>query len=101
MTETKSDPKNGERLGECAVIIEKGKTTDVRVQIASFEGHRYLDVRMFFVADATSRAPSPKGCTLPLHRIPELRAALEKAEARAIELGLLEHEPEPTEAAAA
>ena len=103
MTETKSDPKNGARLAECTVIIEKGRTTDVRVGLSEYKGRVYLDIRTYVVGDATGdRKPTRKGITLPLDKIPELRVALAALHREAIDLGLLEDDiPEPVEAAAA
>jgi len=103
MTKAENTPKNGDRADEKISIIEKGRTSDVRVSLSEYNGRTYLDIRTHVVVDASGRRmPTRKGCTLPIGKIPELRAALEKAEAAAIDLGLLEDDnPEPIEAVAA
>ena len=102
MTANNSTPGNADQPNEPLAVIEKGKTVDVRVTLAEYNGRRYLDVRQLVVVDATGdRAPTRKGVTLAVDKIPELRAALEKAETAARDLGLLGNEPEDIEAAAA
>ncbi len=102
MTETKSDTKNGDRADEPISIIEKGRTSDVRVSLSEYNGRTYLDIRTHVVVDATGdRVPTRKGITLAINKIPELREAIEAAEAEARELGLLTDEPKPVEDVAA
>ena len=85
------------------LVIEKGRTTDVRIGLSEYQGRVYLNVRTYVVGDATGdRKPTRKGITLPLDKISELRAALAAVHREAIDLGLLEDDtPEPIEAAAA
>jgi hypothetical protein len=87
---TQENGENGDRADEPISIIEKGRTSDVRVSLNEFHGRSYLDIRTHVVVDAMGdRVPTRKGCTLPVGKIPELRAALEKAEAEARDRGLL------------
>ena len=101
-TREKSDPEYSERPGKLIAVIEKGRTVDVRVNLIEYQGQLFIDLRTFRVVDALGdRVATRKGVRLPVGKIPELRAALEKAEAVARERGLLECEPETIEAAAA
>ncbi len=62
MTGAENTQKNGEsgdRADEPISIIEKGRTSDVRVSINEFHGRSYLDIRTHVVVDATGdRVPS-------------------------------------------
>jgi hypothetical protein len=76
-------------------ILEKGKTRDLRAQLMTYHGHKYLDLRTFVVTDASDeRSPTKKGVTVPIDKIPELRELLEQAEAAASEAGLLTDDAE-------
>ena len=98
---TKNVLETSERPSEPIAIIEKARTVDVRVSLSEYNGRVYLDIRTHVVVDATGdRVPTRKGVTLPIDKIPELRATLEKAETAARDLGLLEDEPKDAEAVA-
>ena len=76
-------------------ILEKGKTRDLRAQLTTYHGHKYLELRTFVVTDASDeRAPTKKGITCPVNLIPELRQFLEQAEAAARATGLLSDDAE-------
>ena len=59
MTKAENTPKigetakNGDRADEPISIIEKGRTSDVRVSLSEFHGRSYLDIRTHVVVDAT------------------------------------------------
>ncbi len=93
MTKTENTQKNGENgdhADEPISIIEKGRTSDVRVSLNEFRGRTFLDIRTHVVVDATGdRVPTRKGVTLPIDKIPQLREAIKAIEAEARELGLL------------
>ena len=69
--------------------IEKGATTELRVQIREYRGTTFVDVRTYATNDATGKAPTHKGVTLPPDKLGELIAALQEAEARALAAGLI------------
>jgi hypothetical protein len=62
----------------------------VRVQLSEFESKTIVDIRMWFTAPDGTLKPSAKGLSCVVLRLPELAAALVKAERKARELGLLE-----------
>jgi hypothetical protein len=74
------------------VIAEIAKRGDdvVRVSLTEFNGKSLIDVRVFVPYKATGKiGPTPKGVSLRLDRLPELVAALQKAEQQARAAGLL------------
>jgi hypothetical protein len=61
----------------------------VFVQIKSYEGVVFCDIRQFFQNDAGQSCPTKKGVALTLRKLPELVELLEKTLVKARELGLL------------
>lgn len=57
-----------------------------------YEGRAILHVRTYFTDKAGKLAPTRKGIAIAAARLPDLHAALGKAMAKAIELGLLKDE---------
>ena len=79
-------------MSEPIAIIPKHTGADVRVTLAGFKGEPVIDVREY--ADArfgsvTSRAPTAKGCCLPVRKLPALIEALEAARDQAEREGLI------------
>lgn len=72
--------------------IWKGRRRNnhVRVTLKRFEGRPIVDVRQFFVTVDGRSQPTTRGVAIDVRRLPELRKALEKAEAKALELDLIE-----------
>jgi hypothetical protein len=73
------------------VIAEIAKgDAQVRIALDEFKGNRTVDVRVFeqFTA-AKAYMPTKRGVTLGLAKLPELVRALQDAEAKARELGLI------------
>ena len=73
-------------------VIERGKTSDIRVRLLKFHDQPFVDIRMFVVTDATERAPTKKGITLPPTLVPELIEALQMAEREARAAGFIPSE---------
>ena len=69
--------------------IEKSATTELRVQIREYRGTTFVDIRTYATSDATGRAPTHKGVTVPPERLGELIAALQEAETQAQAAGLI------------
>jgi hypothetical protein len=61
----------------------------VVVQLREFEGVALLDVRKYYTGRDGKMAPTKKGLSITIRRLPELAGALAKAEHKARELGLL------------
>jgi hypothetical protein len=64
----------------------------VVVQLREYEGRALVDVRVNFSAPDGHLRPTPKGLSIVVARLPQLAAALVKAEKKARELGLLDGE---------
>jgi len=64
----------------------------VRVTLSTFETVNLFDVREFFTNKDGVLCPSKKGIACNILRLPEMIAALQKAQRKAIELGLLKDE---------
>jgi hypothetical protein len=62
----------------------------VRVQFREYEGCLLVDVRKHYTAADGKLTPTSRGIAITIRRLPELAAALAKAELKARELGLLE-----------
>jgi hypothetical protein len=62
------------------------------IQLREYEGRALVDVRKHFTAKDGTMQPTKKGLSIVVARLPELAAALTKAAAKAVELGLLEGE---------
>jgi hypothetical protein len=60
------------------------------VQIKQFERGTFLDIRQFFTGDDGKSLPTKKGIAVGLHKLDELAGLINKAIAKARELGLLE-----------
>jgi Transcriptional Coactivator p15 (PC4) len=64
----------------------------VIVQLCEYEGHVLADARVNFTNQEGKLQPTGKGISISAHRLPELAAALAKAERKARELGLIKGE---------
>lgn len=62
----------------------------IRVTLSTFEGINICDIRQFFTDPEGKMRATKKGVALNVRLLPELAAALAKAERQARELGLLE-----------
>ena len=72
------------------------------VSLSQFESHNLINVREYFTGNDGCMRPSKKGLAMSLRRLPELAAAVDKALAKARELGLIDGQDgasEPSEAA--
>lgn len=70
----------------------RGRNESVHVSLSEYEGHPLINVRIYSTgADGIDR-PTPKGVSMSVRKLPDLAAALAKAEAKARELGLIRNE---------
>jgi Transcriptional Coactivator p15 (PC4) len=65
----------------------------IEVSLKSFEGNNLCDVRMYVMRGGVL-LPSTKGVSVVIPRLPDLAAAINKALAKAKELGLLDDQGE-------
>jgi hypothetical protein len=64
----------------------------VAVQIKSYQGVVFCDIRQFFENDVGQNCPTKKGIAITLRKLPELVSLLEKAIEKATQLGLVSQE---------
>ena len=60
--------------------------------LRSYEGRAFADIRVYYTNSSGVLAPTPKGITFALNKLPEVAKALSKMCAEARELGLLKIE---------
>jgi Transcriptional Coactivator p15 (PC4) len=65
------------------------RSEHVRVSLSEYDNHKLVNIRIWFTGPDGIDRPTYKGVSLVVKRLPELAAALNKALARAQELGLL------------
>ena len=71
--------------------FEKNSREEIRVQLREFKGHQLLDIRTFyFTAEGGEPKPSPKGISLSLKLLPQLKEAILEAERVLKDAGLLD-----------
>jgi Transcriptional Coactivator p15 (PC4) len=64
----------------------------VIVTLSTYEGRNLVDLRTHFTNKEGKLNPTPRGLSIVVLRLPELAAAVNKALAKARELGLLDPE---------
>jgi Transcriptional Coactivator p15 (PC4) len=64
----------------------------VVIQLSSYEGHNLIDLRTHSMSSDGKLLPTKKGLAVSILRLPELAKAINKALARAVELGLIDGE---------
>jgi hypothetical protein len=74
--------------------LTKNKREAVIVALSEFRGVKLIDVRVFASTEEGDK-PTPKGLSLDIRRLPDLRAAIERAEDEARKLGLIKPEDGP------
>ena len=81
-------------LAEPLVVFQmwKGRQRNecIRATLSRYQGKPVFDVRVFFTSKTGHMLPTKKGVMVAIENLPALRKALEKAEAKAIDLDLLE-----------
>lgn len=70
-----TDYMDGDEYGLLVATLSKGKTSELRVSINEYKGHRYIDIREFFQVDGVPR-PTKRGITLSVDRYLELLEAV-------------------------
>jgi Transcriptional Coactivator p15 (PC4) len=75
----------------------RNRKQSIVVAIKSYEGHTFLDCRLFGTNAEGQSVPTAKGVTISMARLEEFSAAITKSLAKARELGLLDGESEASE----
>jgi hypothetical protein len=57
--------------------ISKNKTEEVRISLDEFKGHRFLNMRIFYLDKEGEMHPTRKGITFPPSLLTELKKALD------------------------
>lgn len=73
--------------------IQKNAREELRVSVEEFRGVPLVNMRVFYKHPLGDMRPGKQGVALRLELLPELRHALEEAEAEARRQGLLEAAP--------
>jgi hypothetical protein len=62
----------------------------IRITLENYEGHDLVSIRQFFTTADNKLAPTKKGVSIAVSRLPDLEAAVTKALNKARELGLID-----------
>ncbi|MEH2468836.1 hypothetical protein V1281_001908 [Nitrobacteraceae bacterium AZCC 2161] len=68
----------------------RDRTQSIVLTLKEFEGHIFLDCRVFGTDRQGKSVPTPKGITVGRLRLPDFFKAIRKAEKRALDLGLID-----------
>jgi hypothetical protein len=77
---------------ECSKFWANRRGEAVIISLREFKSVLIVDVRKHFSASDGTLRPMRQGIALSIRKLPELAAALAKAERKAVELGLLADE---------
>lgn len=78
--------------------FEKNSREEIRVQLREFKGHQLLDIRTFyFTSEGGEPKPSPKGISLAIRLMPQLKEAILEADRVLKEAGLLDSDGQVVE----
>jgi hypothetical protein len=69
---------------------DRDRRNSIVVSIKQYEGHVFLDCRIFGTNSEGQTVPTAKGVTVGMGGLPEFLRAVQKAHAKAIELGLID-----------
>ncbi|UQR67718.1 hypothetical protein LRP30_21765 [Bradyrhizobium sp. C-145] len=67
----------------------RNRKQTIVIAIKHYEGHTFLDCRMFGTNEQGQSVPTQRGVTVGIARLPEFAAGVAKALAKARELGLI------------
>jgi hypothetical protein len=77
---------------EVAKFFKNRRKEVIVVSLSTFEGRNIVDVRQHFHNEQGQMRPTGKGVAMVVLRLPELAASINKALAKARELGLLDND---------
>jgi hypothetical protein len=75
---------------EVAKFFKNRRKDVIVVSLSTFEGRNIVDVRQHFHNEKGQMRPTSKGVAMVVLRLPDLAKAINKAMAKALELGLLD-----------
>jgi hypothetical protein len=67
----------------------RDRKNSIVVSIKQYEGHTFLDCRLFGTNSEGQSVPTAKGVTVGMARLPEFVSAIQKSLVKARELGLI------------
>jgi hypothetical protein len=70
----------------------RDRKNSIVISIKQYEGHTFLDCRVFGTNSDGQTVPTAKGVTIGMIRLTEFVRAVKKAHAKAVELGLIDDE---------
>jgi hypothetical protein len=70
----------------------RDRKNSIVIAIKQYEGHTFLDCRLFGTNSEGQTVPTAKGVTIGMLRLSAFFRAVQKAHAKAIELGLIDDE---------
>ena len=68
------------------------RNESVHVTLSEYEGHCLINVRVYCTGTDGIDRPTPKGLAMGVRKLPGLARAIVAAEAKALELGLIDDE---------
>jgi hypothetical protein len=82
---------------EIAKFFKNRRKDVIVVSLSTYEGRNLVDVRQHFTNEQGLMRPTSKGVAMVVLRLPELAKAINKALAKAQELGLIDSETKAAE----
>lgn len=76
-------------VDEILTTIARPGGEELRLTLSDYKGHRFINARIWYSAGGGEMRPGRQGVTIPLWAIPDMREALDQAEAIAVRDGLL------------
>jgi Transcriptional Coactivator p15 (PC4) len=77
---------------EVAKFFKNRRKDVIVVSLSTYEGRNLVDIRQHFTNEAGQNRPTSKGVAMVVLRLPDLAKAINKALAKAQELGLVDGE---------
>lgn len=66
-------------MAEVIKDIQKDNGDTIRVELSEYEGHKFLQIRIWFTNDDGELKPTKKGVSIPLNKIKDISEALSVA----------------------
>jgi hypothetical protein len=97
MREGNSTPRIEDNAADIAFITsiekswdQKGNPQTIEVNLKQYEGHPYLDIRLYAYSVSRDRmVPTPKGVTIGMRQLPQFVRAIREVYRHAEALGLM------------
>ena len=66
-------------------VIDKIETERIQIELKSYKGKEYMDIRIFFKNDEGEWLPTKKGVTVSVHKLNDFLEAFKKEQPAAAE----------------